>query len=115
MIVTCPKFESDGPTFSPLAGQAMRNNLYPGPLWCRDRARGRSDRTRRGVDADQHSEPRLTIRSCVSASPATSRNSDRRAITFSIGFANPKIINDRLAERFRRRDGVSCGTNWEVK
>jgi len=30
MIVTCPKYESDGLTLSPLAGQAIVANLYPG-------------------------------------------------------------------------------------
>src|SRR6267143_575791 len=30
MIVTCPKYESDGKTLSPLAGQAIVANLYPG-------------------------------------------------------------------------------------
>src|SRR5205085_1100145 len=30
MIVTCPKYESDGKTLSPLAGQAIVNNLYQG-------------------------------------------------------------------------------------
>jgi FtsP/CotA-like multicopper oxidase with cupredoxin domain len=30
MIPTCPKFESDGATLSPLAGQAVIANLYPG-------------------------------------------------------------------------------------
>jgi len=30
MIVTCPKYESDGTTLSPLAGQAVVDNLMPG-------------------------------------------------------------------------------------
>ena len=30
MIVTCPKYESDGMTLSPLAGQAVVANLMPG-------------------------------------------------------------------------------------
>src|SRR5882672_148811 len=30
MIVTCPKYEADGKTLSPLAGQAVIANLYPG-------------------------------------------------------------------------------------
>src|SRR5256885_13222992 len=30
MIVTCPKYESDGKTLSPLAGQALIANLMPG-------------------------------------------------------------------------------------
>ena len=30
MIVTCPKYESDGTTLSPLAGQAVVANLMPG-------------------------------------------------------------------------------------
>ncbi len=30
MIVTCPKYESDGKTLSPLAGQAVIANLMPG-------------------------------------------------------------------------------------
>lgn len=30
MIVTCPKYEGDGKTLSPMAGQALVKNLYPG-------------------------------------------------------------------------------------
>ena len=54
MIVTCPKYESDGMTLSPLAGQAVIANLMPG-RWGVIATPGRRPHCqRRRVAPDQH-------------------------------------------------------------
>ncbi len=78
MIVTCPKFEADGKTLSPLAGQALIKNLYPGlyevfAVPGADRiARGEEwlqtntlDGTRRGQPAERPPRPSRSARGGV--------------------------------------------------
>ena len=50
MIVTCPKYEADGVTLSPLAGQAVVSNLVPGQVQHPGHSRCRSNRSWRAVD-----------------------------------------------------------------
>ena len=82
MIVTCPKYESDGTTLSPFAGQAVVNNLYQGDTasWPRP-ARTGLHAAKSGCRPTRWTARRPTTRSCASASRPTSRNSDRRDIT----------------------------------
>ena len=54
MVVTCPKYESDGRTLSPLAGQAVIANLYPGLYEVFATPGCRPHRERRRVDPDQY-------------------------------------------------------------
>ena len=54
MIVTCPTYESDGKTLSPLAGQAMVKNLYQGRYGVVANPGADRIAQRRGVAADQH-------------------------------------------------------------
>ena len=54
MIVTCPKYESDGLTLSPLAGEAVVANLYPGRYGVVATPAADRIAQRRGVAADQH-------------------------------------------------------------
>ncbi len=69
MIVTCPKYESDGTTLSPLAGQAMVNNLIREDTawWPRPAPTG-LHAARSGCRPTPWTAGRLTIRSCESAS-----------------------------------------------
>ena len=53
-IVTCPKYESDGVTLSPLAGQAVVANLMPGRYGVVATPGADRIAPRRGVAADQY-------------------------------------------------------------
>ena len=79
MIVTCPKYEADGKTLSPLAGQAVVANLYPGRYGVVATPGRRPNRARRRVAADQHARrsegPRFVP--AHRRAELTSRNSDR--------------------------------------
>ncbi len=98
MIVTCPEFEADGKTLSPLAGQAVINNLMPGRWGVVATPGGRPHRPRGRMAADQYSRR---------TEGARRLHEDRRAGYFqeygpanfhvSVGFANPAIINGRRA------------------
>ena len=91
MIVTCPKFESDGKTLSPLAGQAVIKNLYAGRYGVRrSRAPTASLAARNGCKPTHSTARRRTTRSCASASRATSRSSVRPAITSPSGSPIPR-------------------------
>jgi hypothetical protein len=98
MIVTCPTFESDGKTPSPLAGQAVVDNLMPGQ-WAAIATPG-ADRIARGeewlqtntLDGQKGHDVFTRIGEPVffqEYGPAGYHN--------SIGFANPAIINARKA------------------
>jgi hypothetical protein len=97
MIVTCPKYESDGKTLSPLAGQAVIANLYPGRYGVI--AQPGADRIARGeewlqtntLDGQKAHDSFLRI-----GEPAYFQEFGPAGYHVSIGFANPKIINDRL-------------------
>ena len=94
MILTCPKYESDGMTLSPLAGQAVVANLYPGTVRGRGHARRRPHRARRRVAADQHAGRRQGARGVHQAQRAELLPGVRAGgFHVAIGFANPAIIN----------------------
>ena len=96
MIVTCPKYESDNKTLSPLAGQAVIANLmqdkfsvqaYPGA----DRiARGEEWIQTNTLDGQHPHDAFIRI-----GEPSYFQEYGPAGYHVSIGFANPKIINAR--------------------
>jgi hypothetical protein len=96
MIVTCPRFESDGQTLSPLAGQAVVKNLYQGRYGVM--ASPNADRIARGeewlqtntLDGQKAHDSFMRI-----GEPAYFQEFGPAGYHVTIGFANPKIINDR--------------------
>jgi hypothetical protein len=105
MIVTCPRFESDGLTLSPLAGQAVIANLYPGRYGVV--ATPNADRIARGeewlqtntLDGQKAHDSFLRI-----GEPNFFQEFGPAGYHVTIGFANPAIINARKA-------GVCGGTD----
>jgi hypothetical protein len=112
MIVTCPKYESDGKTLSPLAGQAVIANLMPGRYGVV--ATPGADRIGRGeewlqtntLDGQKAHDSFLRI-----GEPSFFQEFGPAGYHVSIGFANPKIINDRLAGVCNGSDPNVTGTN----
>ncbi|PYU44661.1 MAG: hypothetical protein DMG54_08485, partial [Acidobacteria bacterium] len=112
MIVTCPKYESDGLTLSPLAGQAIVANLYPGRYGVF--ATASADRIARGeewlqtntLDGEKAHDSFLRV-----GEPGFFQEFGPAGFHVSIGFANPKIINDRLAGVCGGSDPTVTGTN----
>lgn len=96
-IVTCPKYESDGKTLSPLAGQALIANLMPGRFGVvaypgADRiARGEEWLQTNTLDGQHAHDAFIKI-----GEPSYFQEFGPAGYHVSIGFANPKIINDRL-------------------
>jgi hypothetical protein len=96
MIVTCPKYESDGKTLSPLAGQAIIANLMPEKFSVQ--AYPGADRIARGeewlqtntLDGQHPHDAFIRI-----GEPSYFQEYGPAGYHVSIGFANPKIINDR--------------------
>ena len=105
MIVTCPKYEADGKTLSPLAGQAVIANLMPG-RWGVIATPG-ADRIARGeewlqtntLDGQKAHDSFMRI-----GEPSYFQEFGPAGFHVSIGFANPAIINARMA-------GVCAGTD----
>ncbi|HWT82258.1 MAG TPA: hypothetical protein VN648_26025, partial [Candidatus Methylomirabilis sp.] len=103
-IVTCPKYESDGKTLSPLAGQAVVANLMPDKFSVQ--AYPGADRIARGeewiqtntLDGQHPHDSFIRI-----GEPSYFQEYGPAGYHVSIGFANPKIINDR-------RDAVCAGS-----
>ncbi|MGF6781363.1 choice-of-anchor Q domain-containing protein [Paraburkholderia sp. GAS334] len=99
MIVTCPHFESDGKTISPLEGQAVIANLYPGlyevvATPAADRiARGEEWLQTNTLDGTKGHEAFIKA-----GEPAYFQEFGPAGYHVSIGFANPKIINARLPD-----------------
>jgi hypothetical protein len=97
-IVTCPKYESDGSTESPLAGQAVVANMMPGRYGVvatpgADRiARGEEWLQTNTLDGQKAHDSFLRV-----GEPSFFQEYGPASYHVSIGFANPKIINDRLA------------------
>jgi hypothetical protein len=95
-IVTCPKYEADGITQSPLAGQAVVANLMPGRYGVV--ATPAADRIGKGeewlqtntLDGQKAHDSFLRI-----GEPSFFQEYGPASYHVSIGFANPKIINDR--------------------
>ncbi len=109
MIVTCPKFESDGKSLSPLAGQAVVANLMPGRFGVvatpgADRiAKGEEWHQTNTLDGQKAHDSFMRI-----GEPAYFQEFGPAGYHVTIGFANPKIINDRLA-------GVCNGSDINIQ
>jgi hypothetical protein len=96
MVVTCPKYESDGVTLSPLSGQAIIANLMPG-RWGVIATPG-ADRVARGeewlqtntLDGQKAHDVFTRI-----GEPSYFQEYGPASFHVVIGFANPQIINDR--------------------
>jgi hypothetical protein len=96
MITVCPKFEDDGVTLSPLVGQAVISNLYPG-LYEVAAAPG-ADRIARGEEWLQTNtldggKPHEAF--IKPSEPSYFQEFGPGGFHVSMGFANPQIINDR--------------------
>jgi hypothetical protein len=97
-IVTCPKYESDGVTQSPLAGQAVVANMMPGRYGvvatpAADRiARGEEWLQTNTLDGQKAHDSFLRV-----GEPSFFQEYGPASYHVVIGFANPKIINDRKA------------------
>ncbi|NPT60323.1 hypothetical protein GNZ13_38650 [Paraburkholderia sp. 5N] len=97
MIPTCPKYESDGKTLSPLVGQAIIANLMPGRYGIV--ATPAADRIGRGeewlqtntLDGQKGHDAFVKV-----GGPAYFQEFGPAGFHVAIGFANPKIINARL-------------------
>jgi hypothetical protein len=96
MIVTCPKYEADGKTLSPLAGQAVISNLMPG-RWgviatpAADRiARGEEWLQTNTLDGQKAHDVFTRI-----GEPSYFQEYGPASYHVTIGFANPGIINAR--------------------
>jgi hypothetical protein len=95
-IVTCPKYESDNKTLSPLAGQAVVANLMQGKF--NVQAYPAADRIARGeewiqtntLDGQHPHDSFIRI-----GEPSYFQEYGPAGYHVSIGFANPKIINGR--------------------
>jgi hypothetical protein len=96
-IVTCPKYEADGVTLSPIAGQAVIANLMPGRYGvvatpAADRiARGEEWLQTNTLDGQKAHDSFLRI-----GEPSFFQEYGPAGFHVSIGFANPAIINNRL-------------------
>ncbi len=109
-IVTCPKYEADGVTniLSPLAGQAVVANLMPGRYGVVATpgadliANGEEWLQTNTLDGQKAHDSFLRI-----GEPAFFQEFGPAGYHVAIGFANPKIINGRLA-------GVCNGTDVNV-
>jgi hypothetical protein len=95
-IVTCPKYEADGVTLSPIAGQAVIANLMPGRYGvvatpAADRiARGEEWLQTNTLDGQKAHDSFLRI-----GEPSFFQEYGPAGFHVSIGFANPGIINSR--------------------
>ncbi|MEX3898588.1 Ig-like domain-containing protein [Paraburkholderia sp. BR10954] len=106
MIPTCPKYESDGKTLSPLVGQAIIANLMPGRFGVA--AYPAADRIARGeewlqtntLDGQKAHDAFIKV-----GGPAYFQEFGPAGFHVTIGFANPKIINARLPLLCK---GVTC-------
>ena len=113
MIITCPKYESDGKTLSPLAGQAVVKNLWQGRYGVI--ANPGADRLAAGeewlqtntLDGQKAHDSFMRI-----GEPGYFQEFGPAGYHVTIGFANPKIISDRGAA-LCKATGADC--NHEVK
>jgi Bacterial cadherin-like domain len=98
MIVTCPHFESDGSTVSPLEGQAVIANMMPGRYGVQ--ATPGADRIGRGeewlqtntLDGQKAHDSFIKV-----GGPAYFQEFGPAGYHVAVGMANPKIINGRLS------------------
>jgi hypothetical protein len=112
-VVTCPRFEADGHTLSPLAGQAVISNMMPGRYGVvatpgADRiARGEEWLQTNTLDGQKAHDSFLKI-----GEAGFFQEYGPAGYHVSIGFANPVIINSRLAKICGPNgDGNITGTN----
>src|SRR5882762_3617882 len=111
-IVTCPKYESDGKTLTPLAGQAVIANLMPGRYGVvafpgADRiANGEEWLQTNTLDGQKAHDSFLRV-----SEPSYFQEYGPAGFHVSVGFANPKIINSRLAGICNAADPNLTGTN----
>jgi hypothetical protein len=115
-IVTCPTFESDGVTPSPLAGQAVVANLMPGRYGVvatpgADRiARGEEWLQTNTLDGQKAHDSFLRVQE-----PSYFQEYGPAGFHVSIGFANPTVINGRKAAVCNGTDptitGITSCTN----
>jgi hypothetical protein len=111
-IVTCPEFETDGVTPSPLAGQAIVPNMMQGRYGVV--ATAGADRIARGeewlqtntLDGQKAHDAFIRI-----GEPSYFQEYGPAGYHVAIGFANPKIINSRLAGVCGGTDPNITGTN----
>jgi hypothetical protein len=97
MIITCPTYESDGKTYSPLAGQAVISNLMPGRFGVV--ATPAADRIGRGeewlqtntLDGQKAHDAFVRV-----GEPDYFQEYGPAGFHVTVGFANPAIINKRL-------------------
>src|ERR1035441_6056206 len=109
MIVTCPKYESDKKTLSPLAGQAIVKNLYPGRYGVI--AMPGADRIGRGeewvqtntLDGQKAHDSFMRI-----GEPGYFQEFGPAGYHVTIGFANPKLISDRGKAMCTARSEERC-------
>ncbi len=112
VVVTCPKYESDGTTLSPLAGQAVIANMMPGRYGVvatpgADRiARGEEWLQTNTLDGQKAHDSFLKV-----GEPAFFQEYGPASFHVSIGFANPAIINSRLSGVCGGSDINITGTN----
>ena len=105
MIFSCPKYESDGKTLSPLAGQAVIKNLYPGlyevtAYPAADRiARGEEWLQTNTLDGGKPHEAFIRPNE-----PGYFQEFGPGGFHVAIGFANPDIINKRKPGYCSNRD-----------
>jgi hypothetical protein len=111
-IVTCPKYESDNKTLSPLAGHAVVSNLMPGRYGvvatpAADRiARGEEWLQTNTLDGQKAHDSFLRI-----GEPSFFQEFGPAGYHVSIGFANPAIINARKQYVCNGTDPSISGTN----
>lgn len=113
MIPTCPKYESDGKTPSPLVGQAIIANLMPGRYGvvatpAADRiAKGEEWLQTNTLDGQKAHDAFIKV-----GGPSYFQEFGPAGFHVSVGFANAKIINDRRTNAAKSglcdRTGASC-------
>ncbi len=112
MIPACPTYESDGKTLSPLAGQVVIANLYPGLYEVV--ASPSADRIARGEEWLQTNtldggKPHEAF--IKPDEPGYFQEFGPGGYHVSIGFANPKVINNRKAGYCSGRTGDQACTH----
>jgi hypothetical protein len=99
VIVTCPKYESDGVTPSPLTGQAVIKNLMPGRFGiivhpgAKREANGEEWLQTNTLDGTHFLDSFVKM-----AEPAYFQEFGPGGYHVFMGMANPKIINSRLSQ-----------------
>jgi len=110
MIVTCPAFEEDGVTPSPLVGQAVIANMMPGRYGVV--ATPAADRIGRGeewlqtntLDGQKAHDSFIKV-----GGPSYFQEFGPAGYHVAIGMANPKIISDRLPLLCPPNTTAACG------